>query len=175
MALPADIQAAGGALSIEAAEMIGSSADAPWDGVAGTATLIAAAKRAAQGAHAQTSALLPLATAVTGTGGQTAVPVDGYNGAQVAEVIAVGTVAAQAVTFQLEGSMDSSNWYIAGAQQIDATASPSRTAAGITLTPGAGTLRHVYQVLDAYKYLRINITANTLGTGLTASLYAVPV
>jgi hypothetical protein len=127
------------------------------------------------GAAVQASKTAPLASAVTTTTPPAGVAVDGYNGAQVAEVVAVGTAGGQAVTFQLEGSLDNANWYIVGSQQVDATASPARAAAGITLTPGNGVTRHVYQILDAYKWLRINPTANTLGTGLTATLYAVPV
>ncbi len=136
--------------------------------------------------RAQGSRTTVLCTAVkttTSTGGYTigvgtpttGISVDGYNGAQMVEVTAVGTVAAQAASFRFEGSYDNVNFYIIGMQEVDGVAAPTRVAAAATTTPGNGTTRTVWQLLDPYKYVRVNITANTLVTGLTASLYAVPI
>jgi hypothetical protein len=116
-----------------------------------------------------------LMSAVTDTTPSTPFEVAGNSGAKMVEIAAVGTVAGHAVTLQFEGSYDKTNWYLIGSQQVDATAAPTRTAAAFTLTPGNATLRHVYQLLDAYVWLRVNPTANTLGTGLTAKAYLVPV
>lgn len=122
---------------------------------------------------AQVSASLSLGTNITTTGGNaTVATVDGYNGAQMVEATATGNAGGQAVTFTIEGSYDNANWYTAGCQQVDGIGTPSRTVAGQTITPGAGTTRHVYQVLDLYKYLRVNPSANTLGVGLSATVFA---
>jgi hypothetical protein len=90
-------------------------------------------------------------------------------------LVAVGT-GSQAVSLQIEGSLDNANWYIVGTAQIDATANPAYTAANFTLTLSGGvTVRHLYALRDTVKYIRITTTANNLATGLSATLYANPV
>jgi|SRR5579872_662866 len=126
----------------------------------------------------QDSRLLSLAANLTGTGPQTAADVRGLDGTQEVEVVAVGTIAAQAVTFTFEGSMDNTNFYQAGYSRIDAQATVTRAVGSTTLTPGAGTIREVFTINDKYRYLRINVSANTLsggGAGITANLFAEPI
>lgn len=116
-----------------------------------------------------------ICSAATGTGNQTVVDLEGYDGQIMLECTAVGTIAAQAVTFTVQGSDDGTNFYIAGYQQVDNVASPTRAVAGFTQTPGNGTVRNQLKVLDAYRYYTVNISSNTLLTGLTVRAYAVPV
>jgi hypothetical protein len=118
-----------------------------------------------------------LAANTTASGAGTALAMDGCNIAQTLEVIAVGTLATQAVTFTVEGRLPgSSNWYAVGLQQINGVDNPARTASGITLTPNNGTIKRTYQVLDSYHELRVNVSNNSLsgsGAGLTVEAHGV--
>jgi hypothetical protein len=128
----------------------------------------------------QESQLLTLCQSIKNT---TAAPVGGlavagYNGAQMVEMVAVGTAGGQAVTFKFRGSFDGVNKYDVGYQQVDAVAAPARSVSAITLTPGNGTVRGVYQMLDAYPLLFVEPSANTLsgtGAGLTGTMFMEPI
>jgi hypothetical protein len=74
-------------------------------------------------------------------------------------------------TVTLEGSFDGTNWYSVGYQQIDATASPSRAASGISVSANT---RHVYEVLDRSPYFRARISSPSTTPKVTVRLYALP-
>lgn len=115
----------------------------------------------------QISQLLAMQAAATANGNGTAVPVDGCNGAQQVEIVesAGGTC-----TVTLQGSMDGTNWYGVGYQQVDAVASPGRSVSGISVLANS---KHVYQVLDPYRQLRAVISAISAAT-VTVSVYLLP-
>jgi hypothetical protein len=116
----------------------------------------------------QLSQLTALQTAATTTGVGTQATVAGYNGAQLVEIqeSAGGTA-----TVALQGSNDGIVWYSVGYQQVDGVTSPVRSVGAIGVTANS---QHVYQVLDAYRYLRANITAIAAASVL-ARVYAIPV
>jgi hypothetical protein len=122
----------------------------------------------------------------SGVGSSVGVVSDGYNGGQYIEIAAVGTVAAQHVTLQIEGSdngFTSGGVYFPGIQLISSNlgsgavgvATPTRTSGSIDFVAGNGTVRYKYQVLDYYKSLRVTTTVNTLVTGVTVNFLGVPV
>lgn len=73
-------------------------------------------------------------------------------------------------TLTIQGTFDGTNFYSCGYQLVDNTASPARAVAGIAVTANS---RHVYQVLDPYPYLRINVASVASSPVLTVKLYAV--
>jgi hypothetical protein len=130
----------------------------------------------------QLSETITLCSNVTATGGAGAVSFAGYNGSLMAEITAIGTSAGHAVTLAIEGSYDGTNWYTCGIQQLATAAAPGNgvTAPARAVTTGSivagnGTVRQSWQILDAYPYYQADPTANTLDTGVTVKVYAMPV
>lgn len=109
---------------------------------------------------------------VTVTGVGSPAFIDGFSGPLQVEIreLAGGTA-----TVILEGSLDIANspqpvWYAVGYEQIDATASPTRSVSSISVTANS---MHVYTVLDYYRQLRARISVIS-GATVVARVYAVP-
>lgn len=90
----------------------------------------------------------------------------GYDSAIQAEVVEGNT---GTCTLQFNGSFDGTNWYVVGRQQVDNTASPSRSVTAISVTQNS---KHVYQLLDPYPQYQAVITSSSSET-LTVRLYGV--
>lgn len=116
----------------------------------------------------QLSQLQYMQNAATANGNGTPVPVAGYTGAQQVEIVESG---GGTCTVTLQGSMDGTNWYAVGYQQVDAVASPARSVSAISVSASA---KHVYQVLDPYEQLRAVISAVANGAVVSARVYMVP-
>lgn len=119
--------------------------------------------------EAQGTALITLQAAAAADGNGVAALIDGYSGPIFIEIQKTGT---GTTTATIEGSIDGSVWYSCGYQQIDATAAPARAVAGIAV--GAGSVNHVYEVLDDYPMLRCRLSSTAGVVALTARVYAVP-
>lgn len=107
------------------------------------------------------------------------VSVDGYNGAQILELVVLDT-GVHAVTLTLWGTLDGTNFYVVGMQQVGDQSSGVATPVRVTSTTIAsisGTVRQVYQVLDPFKALKLQISSSTLAAtgGVTAFLFVEPV
>lgn len=120
--------------------------------------------------EAQGSLLATLQSAATADGNGSVASLDGFAGATLLELQKTGT---GTTTVVVEGSLDGATWYAAGYQLIDATAAPARAVAAISL--GAGTVNHVYSVLDYYPYLRARMASTAGAVSVLARVYATPV
>lgn len=108
-----------------------------------------------------------LQNAATTNGNGTSIEVEGFLAAQQIEV---AESAGGTCTLALQGSFDGTNWFAAGYQQIDNTASLTRAVANISVTASS---RHVYQLLDPYPQVRAVVSAVAGGATVTVKLYAV--
>jgi hypothetical protein len=117
---------------------------------------------------AQVTAFLTMQNAATSNGNGTVATVDGYNGAQQVEV---AETAGGTCTLAIQGSFDNTNFYAVGYQQVDNTTTPARSVGNISV---AASTRHVYQILDPYKYLRTVISAIAGGGTVTTKVYLEP-
>src|SRR3954447_26982131 len=93
--------------------------------------------------EAQGSLLAVLQNAATADGAGSTALTDGYNGVCNLELRKTG---AGTTTVVVEGSFDTTNWYVVGYQQVDNTLTPARAVAAISL--GAGAVNGVYALLD---------------------------
>ena len=87
-----------------------------------------------------------------------------------AQVVEIAETNGGTATVTLEGSFDGTNWYAAGYQQTNGTATLTRAATGISVTANS---RNVYQVLDPYPQLRARISSIAGSANITAKLYSV--
>jgi hypothetical protein len=122
------------------------------------------------GIGAQPSMTAVLQNAATADGNGTAAVTDGYNGCQMIEVQKTG---AGSCTLTVEGSFDGASWYAVGYYPVDGQATLTRAVSGIAL--GAGSVTHVFQVLDLYPQIRARISGTSGAVSVTAKLYAVAV
>jgi hypothetical protein len=125
-----------------------------------------------------TSGLTTFFTAYTGTG-VPASPVpqylvtDGYNGAIYFEIVENNVAGGATVTPQ--GSFDSINWYSLGFYLIVSAGTTQTTLARAIGAQGINqNTRYVFQILDAYPFMRVSVTANGSTASLTAKMYCVP-
>lgn len=117
----------------------------------------------------QASATKVLQTSASATGNGTNLEVDGVTGAIQLEVAETNGGTA---TVNFEGLFDAANWYLVGYQQVDATASPARAAAALSVLANS---RHVYQLLDPYPLMRARISAVATSPSVTVKGYIVGV
>lgn len=114
------------------------------------------------------SGVVTLSAAQTGTGASTNVADRGpnYGPAQLTIVSTVG--ATPTVTVDIQGSIDNSDWYNVG-YALPATPETPAVAA-LTITT-ATTGRYLLRANQPWRYLRLNLSANTNVT-LTATVWA---
>ena len=110
---------------------------------------------------------IPLLTSVTVNGNGPAVDTGGYDAAQQVQIAETGGGTATVV---LQGSIDGTNWFTVGYQQIDAIAAPARSVTAISVTAHSA---HVYQVLDPYPQLRAVVSAVAAGAVVSATIYCI--
>lgn len=97
---------------------------------------------------------------------------DGLNGVIMVEIVENNV--AGGASLIMEGSMDNANWYAMGFYPV-VTAGTTQT----TLTRSQGTQaisqnsRYVWQVADAYPYLRARLTANASSASLNLTIYGM--
>lgn len=116
---------------------------------------------------AQAALILTLQSAQTANANGVTANLTGYKTALV-EVVESNN---GTVTLTPEGSFDGTNWYTAGYELVDATASPTRAASGISVT---GNTKHVYLLLDLYPLFRARTSSISSAT-VTVRVYALPI